>query len=184
MKDLTTSYPQPDHDGQFIIQQSTIEVKNDPAEDPPQSLWHKNLEVHHLILKVQFLFFRVWSQRGKDGCRSCERESSLGLSEEAHGAQGGCWLDNDFLFVLKWIPQRLMHDWRIWGTNWRIWQQPMQSPRMISRWYYEISINDQNYALRDSRLFKVWVRLLVRCSGSSLRRSSLSRWKFIKLTLK
>ena len=141
MKDLTTSYPQPDHDGQFIIQQSTIEVKNDPEEDPPQSLWHKNLEVHHLILKVQFLFFRVWSQRGKDGCRSCERESSLGLSEEAHGAQGGCWLDNDFLIFLKWILQRLMHDWRIWGTNWRIWQQPMQSPRMISRWYYEISIN-------------------------------------------
>ena len=40
MKDLSTAYPQPDHDGQFITQQSIIAVKEDPEdeEDPPQSL--------------------------------------------------------------------------------------------------------------------------------------------------
>ena len=44
MKDLSTAYPQPDHDGQFITQQSTVAVKEDPEdeEDPPQSLWHQN----------------------------------------------------------------------------------------------------------------------------------------------
>ena len=33
MNDLTTAYPQPDHDGQFIIQQSKIAVKEDTEED-------------------------------------------------------------------------------------------------------------------------------------------------------
>ena len=44
MKDLSTAYPQPDHDGQFITQQSTVAVKEDPEdeEDSPQSLWHQN----------------------------------------------------------------------------------------------------------------------------------------------
>jgi len=37
MKDLSTAYPPPDHDGQFITQQSTIEVKKDTEEDPPHS---------------------------------------------------------------------------------------------------------------------------------------------------
>jgi hypothetical protein len=40
MKDLSTAFPQPDHDGQFITQQSTVAVKEDPEdeEDLPQSL--------------------------------------------------------------------------------------------------------------------------------------------------
>ena len=71
-----------------------------------------------------------------------------------------------------------MPDWRIWGTNWRIWRQPMQSPRMISRWCRATDW----WVNSDSRLCKVWGRLLERCSGSSLRRSSLSRCIIILLS--
>ena len=59
--DLASTYPKPEHEGQFITQQSSFQVKED-TEDQRQTPWKENLtsSIHPVFITY---FFRDLGKR-------------------------------------------------------------------------------------------------------------------------